>query len=367
MSVRNLFRPLISLLQSAPWGARIEDRGGTMRDTAVTPLAESIVAGARREGPIDIFEPWVINNHTNGPGIIINNVGSAQQNQGIQVQNESGQGTMLGIGAWTTGVVASELLPLVAFAVDPATANAIFRTGSLPMTIDGTVDPGFVSQVGPQVGSPSGGGAPGAQGPPNQIPGFVQTPSVSGSNPYPYPQPSSPILPIASQLLAAMSSGGFRIIGGCGIEVSGQNGRTVSARVDDVTIACVDGELTAKDGGIGPTQLNASVAGGGLSGGGGAALSVNVGCGLEIDSDNVKVKRADLLGVGLKAGASGCQIAVDTSELGGVTGTITVPDPDGVWSGTAEIDPDTCEVTISITVPTKQITVEDGLITDGLD
>ena len=83
------------------------------------------------------------------------------------------------------------------------------------------------------------------------------------------------------------------VVAGTAIDVSADN---VSVKYDDSTIG-VNGsdQLYVKAGGITSTELNASVAGAGLSGGGGSALSVNVdGTTIEISGDTLQVNATAL-------------------------------------------------------------------------
>jgi len=80
----------------------------------------------------------------------------------------------------------------------------------------------------------------------------------------------------------------LNVVAGTAVDVSSDN---VSIKYDDSTVG-VNGsdQLYVKDGGITGTQLNTSVAGAGLSGGGGSALSVNVdGTTIEISGDILQV------------------------------------------------------------------------------
>lgn len=79
-----------------------------------------------------------------------------------------------------------------------------------------------------------------------------------------------------------------------GLESSnpGNAGGQLRAKLDGSTLARASTGLKVADAGITATQIAASVAGAGLAGGAGTALSVNVGNGLKILSDNVEVDYA---------------------------------------------------------------------------
>lgn len=113
--------------------------------------------------------------------------------------------------------------------------------------------------------------------------------------------------------------------------------------IDGDTLTQSGSGLKVADGGITGTQLNTSVAGAGLSGGGGAALSVNVdGSTLEMDVDTLRIKDAGVTaaklaaavaGLGLTNSGTALNVNVDGSSLelnsdtlrvkaGGVTNTM---------------------------------------------
>lgn len=91
-------------------------------------------------------------------------------------------------------------------------------------------------------------------------------------------------------------------------------------KLDGGTLARSASGTKVADGGITGTQLNASVAGDGLDGGGGSALSVNVteiaGSGLENDGSNNLRIAAAAAGDGLQGGG-GSALAVDVSDFAG--------------------------------------------------
>lgn len=87
----------------------------------------------------------------------------------------------------------------------------------------------------------------------------------------------------AAKLAAAVAGAGL----------AGGAGTALSVSVDDTTIEVATDTLQVKDGGIDEDALAASVAGSGLSGGAGSALSVNVDdTGIEINSDTLRLKDA---------------------------------------------------------------------------
>lgn len=101
----------------------------------------------------------------------------------------------------------------------------------------------------------------------------------------------------ATQLAASVAGNG--LTGGAGTALAVGAGTGITVNANDVAITA---------GGVTETQLATSVAGNGLAGGGGTALSVNVGTGLEISSDAVRIAAA-AAGAGLTGGA-GSALAV---------------------------------------------------------
>jgi hypothetical protein len=89
---------------------------------------------------------------------------------------------------------------------------------------------------------------------------------------------------------------------------------------DNNTIGIDGNQLAVKVGGINVMQLNAAVAGNGLTGGGGAALAVGAGDGIQIAADAVALKveadRGLAVGAnGLRAAPDGFSVVIDTNGL----------------------------------------------------
>ncbi len=97
-------------------------------------------------------------------------------------------------------------------------------------------------------------------------------------------------------------SGAGQIVDGAAIE---KIGNTLNVKVDDISIEIVGDQLQLKDGGVSngkiannavdETKLNTSVAGNGLTGGGGAALAVGAGDAIKVGTDTVAVDFASSL------------------------------------------------------------------------
>lgn len=93
------------------------------------------------------------------------------------------------------------------------------------------------------------------------------------------------------------------------LETDGQ----LTVDYDDSTIGIVSTQLAVKANGITETQLNASVAGNGLTGGGGAALAVGAGNGIVASTDEIAVVIQASMGLALDA--SGLAVVVDDASI----------------------------------------------------
>lgn len=107
-------------------------------------------------------------------------------------------------------------------------------------------------------------------------------------------------------------------------------GNTIYA-ADGSTLALTGVTFSVASGGITATQLNASVAGDGLAGGGGTALSVNTGTGLEKSADAVRIATS-AAGNGL-TGGGGSALAVNAGTGILADGTSTRINPTVVMKG----------------------------------
>ena len=105
--------------------------------------------------------------------------------------------------------------------------------------------------------------------------------------------------------------------GGDGIAVSDAN--VISFDADDSTLGVNgSGKAIVKSAGITATQIAASVAGDGLAGGAGTALSVNVDdSSLEIDSDSLRVKASGITNAMLAGSIANGKLA--NSTISGVS------------------------------------------------
>ena len=82
---------------------------------------------------------------------------------------------------------------------------------------------------------------------------------------------------------------------------------------DDSTIGIVSTQLAVKANGITENELNASVAGAGLTGGGGAVLAVGAGNGIAAAADAISVVIQDSMGLSLDS--SGLAVVVDDTSI----------------------------------------------------
>lgn len=105
----------------------------------------------------------------------------------------------------------------------------------------------------------------------------------------------------------------FSVRTGVGLSISSSD---VVVAVDGTTLSTAGGLVHIEDGGVGVTQLNTAVAGAGLTGGGGAALAINTGSGLEVDTDALRIA-ISAAGTGL-TGGGGSALSIAN---GGVTET----------------------------------------------
>lgn len=108
---------------------------------------------------------------------------------------------------------------------------------------------------------------------------------------------------------------------GCGITVAANNisidraallGQGLEAGAGSCDIKLKVDTCFTFDGTGALSLVHANLAGSGLSAGGGCSINVNVGCGLQIITDQVRVNRTDLIGQGLEADSGTCDIKVKT-------------------------------------------------------
>jgi hypothetical protein len=338
MTVRKIFAGVMARLLSNYWGRRITKLG---QDSAVNPFAEEMAATLNAATVLD--GPVVIRNSTDGPGIIIENEGPRNQNSGVSVRNQQGQVTDLGIGLGNMNIIANAVIPLASSEVNPLVAHLFLTKGETPtnatlsyygVTVP-DADPSTVnSGQTTGTGAPYIGGVPvgGAIDPttPTTLPTNPMNPESQG-NPYNL----HPVIPLTAALLNALSNGAL-FEAGCGITVTKTNNKYTIA-IDRSAIIPSGSAMTTE---------------------GTCGIKVNVGCGLEINTNAVRVKRADLIEAnkGLKTGSGTCDIAVDvdgvTTQINsnqlstkGVSGDKTVVTAVSCNAGTLSVTTETWTLT----------------------
>jgi len=130
-------------------------------------------------------------------------------------------------------------------------------------------------------------------------------------------------------LTFAKFSGAGQIIAGDGLSKSGTQSNQIDVNVDDSTLEINGDNVVIKAAGVTESQLNTSVAGGGLTGGGGAALAVGAGTGITVNADDVQISATyagqasiDTLGTV----TTGTWEATDVAVAHGGTGASTAAD-----------------------------------------
>jgi hypothetical protein len=122
---------------------------------------------------------------------------------------------------------------------------------------------------------------------------------------------------VAADTSLTVGANNIAVNPGEGIEIS----TGVRVKLDGTTIARSGSGVKVADAGITETQLNTSVAGAGLTGGGGTALAVNTdNSTVEISSDTVRVKDAGITSAKL---GSGARRVVRETPSGSVNGSNT--------------------------------------------
>lgn len=134
-----------------------------------------------------------------------------------------------------------------------------------------------------------------------------------------------------TELAFAQFSGAGQVLAGAGLTKTGNtidigtgdgitvNSDSITVKLDSTTLSKSGDGLKVADAGITATQIATSVAGDGLAGGAGTALSVNAGDGIDIVSDAVAVDVTDFIdtAAGLKEDASN-NIQVNLDADGGM-------------------------------------------------
>lgn len=327
MSLLALFEAALPLLDSDDFGTKIRDVNGKLRDTGVNVFRDVMKVIFNSQGPIDLSRPIVINNHTDGPAIIINNMGPTNQTQGVQIGDEAGHQTGLGIGLGNQGIIANWVTPIGNFALNPNAAQYFFSQNqnvtyadypSLGIPVPPGANP---SQTAPGFYTPPAGGytPPGAN--------YVYQPGqpVGGGN---GAWPFNPAQLALDWMMDDGGGGGFGcsdvadcLVSGCGILISGT---TISFEAADVAGCGLvnDGACTLK-------VDAATLAGDGLGTSGTCTLKVNVDAStIEINADTLRVKDGGITTAKLADGAvTTAKIAdnaVTSAKTSGTSGSTNV-------------------------------------------
>lgn len=101
-----------------------------------------------------------------------------------------------------------------------------------------------------------------------------------------YFQTTYPVTLSSSNIVWVVGGTGAYTADGNGIELTGNS---FGLELDSTTLSKSASGLKVASGGITGTELNASVAGSGLTGGGGSALAVGAGTGITVNANDVQV------------------------------------------------------------------------------
>lgn len=122
---------------------------------------------------------------------------------------------------------------------------------------------------------------------------------------------------------------GVHIVDSDGLRLTSlETGGQLTVDYDNATVGIKATKLAVKDGGITETQLNASIAGNGLTGGGGTPLAIGAGNGINVSADAISVVVQASMGLALEA--SGLKAVPDNAsvEING-SGQLAVKTVDG--------------------------------------
>lgn len=124
-----MFQNLAQELTNQQWGTKITVDGRN-HDTGVQALAEKLAAmfEAMSKAPISISQPIYINNYSGGPAFIINQLGGDARS--FQTQMPDGTFSSIGVGLGNQGVVANELVPMLAWAIPPEATDQLQSLGN---------------------------------------------------------------------------------------------------------------------------------------------------------------------------------------------------------------------------------------------
>lgn len=107
------------------WGGKIPGPDGTLRDTGVQEYNEEVLRLLSSQSPIPLHRPLEFINYTNGPGIIMHNVGQTDW-MAIRIRDRRGNESQMGIGLGNENLLANEYIPHPDASIDPFDANRFY-------------------------------------------------------------------------------------------------------------------------------------------------------------------------------------------------------------------------------------------------
>lgn len=242
-------------------------------------------------------------------------------------------GSFIGDGSSLTGVVASNANPLtdgagiVDFSYDGSSAGVTVSVDSGSLAGNGITTSGgaFVVQASDSTITVGAGGISVSEANLSGIPN-----SALSNNSITFGSTAVALGDTVSQLNITGYTGSFTgsftgvtnlpdLTDGNGIAdftYDGSSAATIAVEADGSTLSVGSGGVKVADGGITGTQLASSVAGSGLAGGAGSALSVNVDdSSIEIATDTLRVKAGGISNAMIAAGAvQSASIAADAVD-----------------------------------------------------
>ena len=158
MSYAALFEGMVSRLKRHDFRRKIVDKDGKEHSVLDPQAFDELIRAMQDQAPIPLNLTVQLENRTDGNALQILNTGSNAQYGGIEMVNEAGQTTRVGIGlAGTEGLIASELIPNPAYFQDPEVVQRYYAACG---------DPAAAREIGTGYGQGiAGSGIPGDFGP----------------------------------------------------------------------------------------------------------------------------------------------------------------------------------------------------------
>lgn len=110
MSSRAILKSLLTHMERLPPDATLQE------------FKEAMIAGCKSQAAIELEEPLVLNNNTNGPAIVVNNTNTVCH-EGIWITDPAGRSVKVGVGLGSEGIVANEFIPRPEFSLPPVTVS----------------------------------------------------------------------------------------------------------------------------------------------------------------------------------------------------------------------------------------------------